>query len=220
VFVTVWIQILLFAAVACVVVERGIAFWGPRNVDGVLFGRALSAPLERGDLASAYGLTRAAGNALAVRPARCLLASALRGGGPQLAAESVDVPGPSEDDPDEAWFELRAALERGLGALRVAARVSSALALVGVATELHWVHRGDHGLMWMQAGLVERTGVSGALLSVALGVGASSFALWSRSALAARARSISREARALSDAVEVAIAAGRGPTVSRPGLPR
>jgi hypothetical protein len=108
-------------------------------------------------------------------------------------AISVDV------DLEESLIEARQAIERGLGALRIGANMSTFFGFVGVAIELSWIYAGDHGLLALDPRRVAAIGMNGAALSIAIGVGGSSFALGSWMALRAQATRLVHECERVVD---------------------
>ncbi len=104
-------------------------------------------------------------------------------------------------DLEESLVDARQSIERGLGALRIGANVSTFLGFVGVAIELSWIYAGDHGLLALDPRRIAALGMNGAALSIALGVGGSSFALGSWMALRAQATRLVRECERVADRV-------------------
>ncbi|AKF06444.1 hypothetical protein [Sandaracinus amylolyticus] len=97
-------------------------------------------------------------------------------------ARSIDV------ELEESLADARAAITSRLQAIRIGATLSTFLGFVGAAIALSWVHSGDHGLLALDPRRVSAIGLSHAALSIALGVGGSSFALGSWMTLRAHAR--------------------------------
>lgn len=122
---------------------------------------------------------------------------------PALALLDPEVP---DDDRmgemDERLLELTARSMARLRLIRGLATVASALGFIGGAIEIHWVFSGEHGLMRLQAGLVESIGLSRAFLSIALGIATSSFALGSWAVLRKHARARVADGRRLLASVE------------------
>ena len=144
---------------------RALAFVGA--LDAVAFRAAVVRALRnRDDLA----------------PASALVAAAR----PSFAADAcwplLDLARPESErfaDLDDTLFDVRARITRGLRALRIAASMGSLLGFIGAAIEIHWIFNGDHGLLRLQAGLVESIALGHAVLSIALGIGTSALALGS-----------------------------------------
>lgn len=90
--------------------------------------------------------------------------------------------------------------------LRVLAFAASAVGFIGASIQIHWVFNGEHGLMRLQAGLVENVGLSRAVLSIAIGMATSGLALGTYGALRSLAaetlRQAKRTATSLEDTVE------------------
>jgi hypothetical protein len=86
---------------------------------------------------------------------------------------------PSERDValEEGLEDARRGITDRLAWLRIGATVSSFLGMVGAAIELGWVYAGDHGLLGLDPSRVQAIGFGRAALSIALGVGGSSFGL-------------------------------------------
>jgi hypothetical protein len=113
------------------------------------------------------------------------------------------------DDPDavldvdleESLLDTRTEITRNLQAIRVGATLCTFLGFVGAAIELTWIHAGDHGLMGLDPSRVTAAGMNGAALSIALGVGGSSFALGSWMTLRAHAKRLAEECERVVDRV-------------------
>jgi hypothetical protein len=121
---------------------------------------------------------------------------------PAHAAEAVwamlDPTIAEEERLIEAGDRIGAAEEsatRGLRALRIAASIGSVLGFIGAAIEIRWVFSGDHGLLALQAGLVENIGLGRAALSIAIGVATSTFALGAWGVLRNGARELIADGR-------------------------
>jgi hypothetical protein len=102
-------------------------------------------------------------------------------------------------DLEESLLEARAEIARGLQAIRVGATLSTFLGFVGAAIELTWIHAGDHGLLALDPSRVTAMGMNGAALSIALGVGGSSFALGSWMTLRGQGRRLAGECERVVD---------------------
>lgn len=100
---------------------------------------------------------------------------------------------------EEALLDVRAVIERGMGALRIGASLSTFLGFAGAAIEMSWIYTGDHGLLGLDPRRVAALGMNGAALSIALGIGGSSFALGSWMALRAQATRLVRECERVVD---------------------
>lgn len=183
------LQAVLLAAVVALVVERLRALFGRAAIDAAPIRQAVARMLRGGELDRARRLAEAARPAMAIEPAWALL-------DPGLADEERLAA------MDERLVDAEAHVERGLRALRIAGRIASALGFVGAAIEIHWVFNGEHGLMRLQAGLVESIGMSRAFLCIALGVATSSFALGSWGVLRKQARCLVADARRMLATVE------------------
>lgn len=171
------------------VIERLRALCFRGALDAAAIRKALTRLLAAGRLDDARGL------ALGARPALAI--------GPALALLDPELP----DDErigalDERLLDLTELSLRRLPTLRVLASVASALGFIGGAIEIHWVFAGEHGLMRLQAGLVESIGLSRAFLSIALGIATSGFALGSWMVLRKHARDRIADGRRLLGSVE------------------
>jgi hypothetical protein len=78
---------------------------------------------------------------------------------------------------DEVRAELADRIMARLFAVKVVGRVGTALGFLGAILWLIWMMSGDHGLLALKAGLVEKIAVEGALLSMTLGVATSVFCM-------------------------------------------
>ncbi|MCB9591659.1 MAG: hypothetical protein H6719_02900 [Sandaracinaceae bacterium] len=143
---------------------RTLAFTS--NIDVPALRRGVRALLERAEIDRAASLLRAAEPAWA---ARCALALV----DPELDASE------RAEHLDDCLMDARMASLRGMRALRAAATMASALGFIGAAYQIHWVFNGEHGILGLEAGRVENEGLAKALLSIAIGIATSSFALGS-----------------------------------------
>ena len=91
-------------------------------------------------------------------------------------------------DLEETLADARAAIVARLQAIRIGGTFSTFLGFVGAAIAFGWVQSGDHGLLALDPRRVSAIGMNGAALSIALGVGGSSFALGSWATLRGHAR--------------------------------
>jgi hypothetical protein len=182
-------QIVFAIVVLVFVVERvrALAFRGA--LDGAAFRRTLLALVREGRMADARDLTRASRPALAVEPVWALF-------DPAVAED--ERPAQVED----RRIETEARVTRGLRFLRIAASIASALGFIGAAVEVHWIFHGEHGLRWLQPGLVESIGLWRAALSIAIGIATSSFALGSWVVLRKIARGLVADGRRILSSVE------------------
>jgi hypothetical protein len=188
------LQLLLLLGVAALVIERVRTLSYRAALDAGPFRRALVRLIRAGQLERAEQLVAAA------RPA--------------WVAETIwPLFDPEHDDDerlvdvDDRLLQLRADAAQGLRTVRIAASIASALGFIGAAIELWWVFHGDHGLLRLEAGLVESIGLNRAVLSIALGMAASSLGLGTFGALRGVARELVADARRLVVAVEEAMAA-------------
>ncbi len=176
-------------AVVALVVERLRALCFRGAIDAAAIRHALMRLLSANRVEDARRL------ALGVRPALAIE--------PALALLDPEIPDDERaGEMDERLLELTAEATKRLRALRVLASVASALGFIGAALEIHWVFAGEHGLMRLQAGLVESIGLSRAVLSIAIGIATSSFAFGSWSILRKHARDRIRDGRRLLATVE------------------
>ncbi len=186
------LQIALLVAIVALVVERLRALCYRGAVDAAALRRALVRLLRSGRVEDARRLAGELRSAVAVEPAWALL-------DPEL---------PDDDrmgEMDERLLELEVRATARLRALRICGSVASALGFLGAAIEIHWIFTGDHGLMRLQAGLVETIGMSHAVLSIALGISTSSFALGAWSVLRKHARDAVVDGRRLLASIEEAL---------------
>lgn len=166
---------------------RALCFRGA--VDAAALRRTLVDLLAEGNVDRARRLLAGARPAYAVEPAWALLDPAI----------------PDEErmaELDDRLLDLTQKAGRGLRALRIGASVASALGFLGAAFEIYWVFAGDHGLLRLQAGLVESIGLSRAVLSIGIGIATSSFAIGSWMVLRKRAREIVADGRRVLASVE------------------
>jgi hypothetical protein len=122
------------------------------------FTSAVVAALEDGDRAHAEALTRAGGTAWVAETLHARL-------------------GPEPSMAEELLAELGYRATRRLYALRVFASLGTATGFLGAISQLIWLMSGDHGLLALKAGLVERIAMERALLCLVTGVAISVFCL-------------------------------------------
>jgi hypothetical protein len=162
-------QLAFLLAVVALVVERVRTLSFVSALDAASFRRALSALVRADHLDRATAL---------VRDAR-----------PAWVAEVVwplfDPESPSREDRridlEDGLMAVEARAVRGMRILRISASIASALGFIGAASEIHGIYSGDHGILGLQAGLVENLALDHAVVSIALGIATSSLALgaWS-----------------------------------------
>lgn len=147
---------------------RALCFVGPVDVEPVLraLGDAKLAD-RRGAVVAAIGQT--------------FVGAVLR---PMTSSE----PAMREVELEEALADAKSAVVARLQAIRVGGTLSTFLGFVGAAIAFGWVQSGDHGLLALDPRRVTAMGMNGAALSIALGVGGSSFALGSWVTLRGHAR--------------------------------
>ena len=190
-----WFNVLqsAFAAgVIALVVERSRALLLRAPLDEGPFRRRLVELLAAGDRARASELVRAA---LPSVVAVCVW---------PLLDPSVAESDRLVDSEDRLLVE-QARVERGLRALRVGATVGSALGFLGAALEIHWIFAGSHGILRLQAGLVESLAFDRALLALGIGLGTSSLALGTSMVFRRAASRVVAEARRSMSAVHLAL---------------
>jgi hypothetical protein len=105
-------------------------------------------------------------------------------------------------DAMERASDLRFDATRRLYALRVFASLGTALGFLGALVELIWLLSGDHGLLALQAGLVERIAMERAILAMVLGVAISVFCLVSLAILKKAALALARDLGSAADLLE------------------
>lgn len=177
-------QILFAVLVVTAALRKTRQLTGSRMLDGAAFRRAFVRSLRDGGIE--------AGERLAERAAPAWLAS--------LALAMLRHPEDATQrafEAEEAFMDLQDAALSGMRLLRLGASIASALGFIGAAIEIRWIFTAEHGLMALQAGLVESVGVSAAALSIAIGVGTSSFALGAWFALKPYAKELIADARRL-----------------------
>lgn len=185
-------QIVLLIGVLALAIERVRALCYRGAIDAALLRRALSRLMVSGEDDRAARLMAAARPALAVEPALALL--------------DPSVPGDERmGELDERLLDLTERATRRLRVLRILATIASAVGFLGAFIEIHWVFAGDHGLLGLQAGLVESLGLSRAFLSIALGIATSSLAIGAYTVLAGRAKALVADGRRLAACVEEAL---------------
>lgn len=185
-------QILLLAGVVALVVDRVRALCYRGAIDAALLRRALMRLLSGGEHEKAAGLALGARPALAIEPTLALLDPAV----------------PDDErlsELDERLLDLKERATARLRGLRILATMGSAIGFLGAAIEIHWVFAGDHGLLGLQAGLVESIGLSRAFFSIALGIATSSLAIGTYTLLRGRARAIVADGRRILASVEEAL---------------
>ena len=157
-------QIAVSIAVLAFVVARCRALFYLRALDAAPFRAAIVRLLRADDVERARDLVTHARPAHAAEVVWPML-------DPSIADEERHV------ETQDRLGQVEDTATFGLRALRVAASAASALGFIGAAIEIRWVFAGDHGLMRLQAGLVENIGLGNAVLSIAIGIATSSFAL-------------------------------------------
>lgn len=160
------LQLALLLAVVGLIVERVRTLCYRVALDSAAFRRALDR------LVGANRVEQAGALVAAARPA--------------WVAEVVWPlfdPGRDEDERllevEDRLLQVEADAQRGLRALRIAASIGSALGFIGASIEFWWIFNADHGLMRLQAGLVENIALGHAVRSIALGIATSSLGLGS-----------------------------------------
>lgn len=147
---------------------RALCFSGPVDVDPVVRALSDAGTLERrGTVLAAIAHTFV---------------------GSVLAPITGSEPATRDVDLEEALVDAKAAIVARLQVIRVGGTLSTFLGFVGAAIAFGWVQSGDHGLLALDPRRVSAIGMNGAALSIALGVGGSSFALGSWITLRAHAR--------------------------------
>ncbi|MCA9604617.1 MAG: hypothetical protein KC619_03420 [Myxococcales bacterium] len=182
----------MLVAVVVLVVERVRALSYVSNVDLPVLRKGVRRLLERGEPDRAARLLAAAEPAWAPHCALPLLDPALDD------AERIEIM-------EDRLADARMASLRGMRTLRGAATIASALGFIGAAIEIHWVFNGDHGILGLEAGRIENIGLAKALLSIAIGIATSSFAIGSFTVLRKIAIQRVTECRRLVGAVEDAL---------------
>lgn len=185
-------QIVLLASVVALVVDRVRALCYRGAIDAALLRRALMRLLSGGEHEKAADLALAARPALAIEPTLALLDPAV----------------PDDErlsELDDRLLDLKQRATARLRTLRILATMGSAIGFLGAAIEIHWVFAGDHGLLGLQAGLVESIGLSRAFLSIALGIATSTLAIGTYTLLRGRARAIVADGRRVLASVEEAL---------------
>jgi hypothetical protein len=150
-------QLLLSVAAVALVAERVRWLLYRAPLDTSVFLAALGRALEDRDEAGA--------RAMAER------------GRPAAVAEIATHVLSGAGELDEVRAELSDRIMARLFAVKVVGRVGTALGFLGAILWLIWMMSGDHGLLALKAGLVEKIAVEGALLSMTLGVATSVFCM-------------------------------------------
>lgn len=112
---------------------------------------------------------------------------------------------------EERLMDVEALATRGMRALRISATIGSALGFIGAAVQIWWIFNGTHGLAALEAGRVETEGIGGAVMSIALGLAASSLALGSWTVLKKVARERIVECRRVVTSLEEVLAKSEAP---------
>jgi hypothetical protein len=169
------------------------------SLERVPFVAAVRVVLAEGDQDRALALVRAAEPAFVARGARALL-------------------DPDASEPvDECLAELHYEAQRHLGTLRVLARVATASGLLGAIVELLWLVYGDHGILPLQAGLVETMALEGGILAIVLGAATSGVAFYGLSIVKRRASALLRDVALAVDSLEASLASVRTSVGGWPG---
>lgn len=185
-------QGLFLVAVLGLVIERVRALAYRSALDAGPFRRALVQLLRAGEHERAAGLVRDA------RPAWIA----------ECVWPLVDPERSEQDriiDLEDALMDVQGLAARGMRALRISASIGSALGFLGAAISIGWIFVGDHGLMRLQAGLVENIGLGRAVIAIALGISTSSLALGSWTVLKKIAKERIAESRRVVASVEEAL---------------
>jgi biopolymer transport protein ExbB/TolQ len=101
---------------------------------------------------------------------------------------------------DDLAFEA----QRSLTALRALGRLASAAGLLGAVFSILWMLEGDHGILRLAAGRVEAIALEDAIISVALGMSISMFAISVRRMLVRQGTRLLRDSER---AIEIVLAA-------------
>ncbi len=177
------LQLLLAVAAIGVVAERCRALLFRAPVDTKPFLKAIDRAVEDGDVDDARALAKA--------------------GAPAWVPEVVSLCLAGEGmEALERASDLRYEATKRLYALRVFASLGTALGFLGALVELIWLMSGDHGLLALQAGLVERIAMERAILAMAIGVAISVFSLVSLSILKKAAMGLVRDVSRALDLLE------------------
>lgn len=183
------LQIAFALAVVTLAVERCHTLFYRRALDAPRFRHALVRLLDARRFEDARTLVFAA------RPAHTA----------EVVWTALDPSVAEEERHIEAQTRLGAAEDRvirGLRVLRIGASIGSVLGFIGAAIEIRWVFAGEHGLLGLQAGLVENIGLGRAALSIALGIATSAFALGTWGILRSGARELIADGRRALSTVE------------------
>ncbi|MEQ9079391.1 MAG: hypothetical protein RLP09_36365 [Sandaracinaceae bacterium] len=193
-------QGLFLAGVLALVVERVRTLAFRSALDAGAFRRALVQLLRAGEHERAAALTR---DALPAWVAECVwpLLDPERQGDDRV----IDL--------EDAMMDVQGRAARGMRGLRISASIGSALGFLGAALSIGWIFIGDHGLMRLQAGLVENIGLGRAVISIAIGISTSSLALGSWTVLTKIAKARLAESRRVVASVEEAL--GQEPAADR-----
>ncbi len=186
------LQLVLAAVVGGIVVERCRTLLYRAPLDTGPWLRAVSGAIGDGDLGAARALVEAGRPAWVAEVARALLS-----------------PG-GEADVDELLTDYKYEAFRRLRALRILASAATASGFLGAVIEMIWLFQGDHGLMALEAGRVERIALHHAMLSVALGIAIAVFAFVSLAILKRAATTL------LTDLQRVATCIGDTPECNSP----
>lgn len=187
-------QLVLLASVLVLAIERVRALYYRGAIDAALMRRALLGLLAAGRADRAAALALSARPALVIEPVLALLDPSLPDD-ERLGAL------------DERLVDLEQRATERLRPLRVLATLASAVGFIGAFLEIRWIFAGDHGLLRLQAGLVESLGLSRAFLSIAIGIATSSLGIGVYMLLAKRARALIADGRRLVASVEEALEA-------------
>jgi len=177
------IQLLLAVAAVALVVDRFRALLFRAPLDTKPFLAAVGHALEDGDVDDARSLAAA--------------------GRPAWVAEVVEIGLEATGrEVMERAAEVRFEATQRLYALRVFASLGTALGFLGAMVELIWLMSGDHGLLALQAGLVERIAMERGILAMVLGVAISVFCLVALSILKKAAIALVQDVARASDLLE------------------
>jgi hypothetical protein len=101
--------------------------------------------------------------------------------------------------------------QRGLTVLRMLGRFASAAGVLGAVIAILWMLEGDHGLLRLAAGRVEAIALNDAIVSVALGVAISMFAITVRRMLTLQGTRLLKDAERTVEIVRASAEREPGP---------
>ena len=118
-----------------------------------------------------------------------------------LSAASAGSGAAARQAVEELRFDVVARAAERLRRLSAVARIASTLAFLAIILELASAFHGEHGLLALQRGLVERLAIESALLSFGIGLATSGACLSAATPMRAQLRALSSELHRLAQRI-------------------